>query len=106
MIDKFERSLDSVFDGMHNGSSVFVGGFGSPGCPFGLLGGLARSKLKNLTIIANNGGTGTDRGISLLLKNGQVKRLICSYPRSRGSIVLQQMYRDGLIDLQVVPQGT
>jgi 3-oxoadipate CoA-transferase alpha subunit len=106
MIDKFERSLDSVFGRLRSGSSVFVGGFGSPGCPFGLLDALARSKLKDLTIIANNGGTGTDRGISLLLRNGQVTRLICSYPRSRGSVVVQEMYRNGLIDLEVVPQGT
>ena len=60
---------------------------------------------KDLTVINNNTGNG-EVGLAALIKNGQVKKMICSYPRSSHSRVFPQLYRAGKIELELVPQGT
>jgi 3-oxoadipate CoA-transferase alpha subunit len=37
---------------------------------------------------------------------GRVRRVVCSYPRSAGSVVFEELYREGRIELELVPQGT
>ena len=60
---------------------------------------------KDLTIISNNAGAG-DFGLGRLLKEGQVSKCICSYPRSKGSVWFEKAYAAGQIELEIVPQGT
>jgi 3-oxoadipate CoA-transferase alpha subunit len=55
--------------------------------------------------VANNAGT-AERGIAALLRAGRVRRMISSYPRSRGSVWFEKRYAEGSIELEVVPQGT
>ena len=40
------------------------------------------------------------------MKAGRVTKVICSYPRSAGSIIFEELYDQGKIELEVVPQGT
>jgi 3-oxoadipate CoA-transferase alpha subunit len=56
-------------------------------------------------VISNNAGAG-EIGIAKLLKAGRVAKVICSYPRSPGSIWFERRYEEGAVDLEVVPQGT
>jgi 3-oxoacid CoA-transferase, A subunit len=35
-----------------------------------------------------------------------VRKIICSFPRSAGSVVFEELYRQGKIELEIVPQGT
>ena len=104
MIDK-QVALDAAMSGIADGSTVLVGGFGNSGEPVELIEALRRQGTKDLVIVANNGGTGRT-GLAALLEAGLVRKLICSYPRTADPVVVQRLYRDGLIDLELVPQGT
>lgn len=105
MTPKTARDLASAVAPIGDGASVMVGGFGNAGIPFGLLHALADKGVRDLTIISNNAGEG-EIGIALLLKLGLVRRLICSYPRTPGSVWLERRYKAGEIVLEVMPQGT
>jgi 3-oxoadipate CoA-transferase alpha subunit len=84
---------------------VLVGGFGRAGMPYNLIDGLLESGVRDLTIVNNNAGNGTT-GLAALLAAGRVRKVICSYPRQRDSFVFDELYRAGLVELEVVPQGT
>jgi 3-oxoadipate CoA-transferase, alpha subunit len=105
MIDKIVRSMAEAMAGIKDGATVLVGGFGAVGQPNALIDGLIEQGAKNLTVVANNAGTG-HVGIARLLETGRVKRMICSYPRSAGSVVFEELYKAGRIELEIVPQGT
>jgi 3-oxoadipate CoA-transferase alpha subunit len=83
---------------------VLVGGFGLAGMPFDLIDGLIRQGAKDLTIVSNNAGNG-DVGLAALLAAGQVRKVVCSFPRQVDSYVFDALYRAGKIELEVVPQG-
>ncbi|MGZ2930003.1 3-oxoacid CoA-transferase subunit A, partial [Pseudomonas aeruginosa] len=59
---------------------------------------------RDLTVVNNNAGNG-DTGLAALLKAGQVRKMICSFPRQSDSWVFDGLYRDGKIELELVPQG-
>jgi 3-oxoadipate CoA-transferase alpha subunit len=59
----------------------------------------------NLTLISNNSGSGDD-GVAALIRAQLVDRIVCSYPRSAGSVWFERAYRAGEIELEVVAQGT
>ncbi|EKE43196.1 3-oxoadipate CoA-transferase, alpha subunit [Oceaniovalibus guishaninsula JLT2003] len=104
-MDKRVKTLRDAVAPITEGASVMIGGFGSSGIPFGLIDALLDQGTGGLTVISNNAGAG-ETGIAKLLKAGQVARVICSYPRSPGSIWFERRYEAGEIALEVVPQGT
>lgn len=104
-MDKSVTDLESAVAPIPDGASVMIGGFGSSGIPFGLIDALLEQGATRLTVISNNAGAG-ETGIAKLLKAGRVARVICSYPRSPGSIWFEKRYEAGEIELEVVPQGT
>lgn len=105
MIDKRIGDLATAVAPIFDGAVVMVGGFGNSGIPAGLLDALLEQGARELTIISNNAGAGED-GISSLLREGRVRKVICSYPRSPGSIWFERRYEAGEIELEIVPQGT
>ncbi len=105
MIDKTVRTMAEAMDGIQDGSVVLLGGFGSVGQPDALIDGLIEQGAKDLVIVANNAGTGRI-GLARLMELGRVRRIICSYPRSAGSVVFEELYRAGKLELEIVPQGT
>jgi len=105
MIDKTVRTMADAMDGIQDGSVVLLGGFGSVGQPDALIDGLIEQGAKDLVIVANNAGTGRT-GLARLMELGRVRRIICSYPRSAGSVVFEELYRAGKLELEIVPQGT
>ena len=82
-----------------------LGGFGSVGQPDALIEGLIEQGARDLVCVANNAGTG-HVGLARLMELGRVRRMICSFPRSVGSTVFEDLYRAGKIELELVPQGT
>ncbi|MBT8083510.1 MAG: 3-oxoacid CoA-transferase subunit A [Gammaproteobacteria bacterium] len=88
-----------------DGATVMVGGFGASGSPVELLHALIDHGATNLTVINNNTGNG-EVGLAALIGNGQVSKMICSFPRSSQSRIFPKLYREGRIELEVVPQGT
>ena len=105
MIDKRFASIENALAGIRDGSVILVGGFGNAGSPIPLLEALIDQGASDLTIVSNNAGEG-DFGLAALMKAGRVSKIICSYPRSSGSVIFEELYGQGKIDLEVVPQGT
>jgi 3-oxoadipate CoA-transferase, alpha subunit len=95
---------DEAVSGITNGSTVLIGGFGTAGQPVELIDALIRSGVKDLTVINNNAGNGRV-GLAALLANGQVRKIICSFPRQSDSYIFDELYRAGKVELEVVPQG-
>lgn len=105
MIEKFCSSADAVMEGVKDGATIFISGFGESGVPNILIDLLIAAGRKDLSIISNNAGS-TRRGLGALLESGAVSKIICSFPRSRGSTIFDELYRQGRIELELVPQGT
>jgi 3-oxoadipate CoA-transferase, alpha subunit len=105
MIDKHVESVAAAVADIPDGATVMVGGFGEAGSPIELIHALIDLGARNLTVISNNTGSGRV-GLAALIANGQVGRMICSYPRSANSMVFPELYRAGRIELELVPQGT
>ncbi|OXT01425.1 3-oxoadipate CoA-transferase [Notoacmeibacter marinus] len=104
-MDKSVADLASAVAPITDGASLMIGGFGSSGIPFGLIDALLETGVSGLTVISNNAGA-EETGIAKLLKAGMVAKVICSYPRSPGSVWFERRYEAGEIELEVVPQGT
>jgi 3-oxoadipate CoA-transferase alpha subunit len=105
MIDKIVRTMADAMAGIADGSTVLLGGFGSVGQPDALLDGLIEQGATDLVVVANNAGSG-HVGLARLMELGRVRRIVCSFPRSVGSVVFEALYRAGRIELEIVPQGT
>ena len=105
VINKIVASVNDAMAGIKDGSTVLVGGFGSVGQPAQLIEGLIEHGAKDLTIVANNAGTGR-AGLARLMELGRVRKIVCSFPRSAGSVVFEELFKAGKIELEIVPQGT
>ncbi len=105
MISKIVPNLQAAVEGIRDGSIVLIGGFGGAGQPHELIDALIAQGARDLTIVSNNAGNGTT-GIAALLQNGQVSKVICSFPRQADSFVFDGLYRAGKLELELVPQGT
>ncbi|WP_375001109.1 3-oxoacid CoA-transferase subunit A [Aeromicrobium sp. CTD01-1L150] len=90
--------------GIADGATVLVGGFGMAGMPVRLIDALIEAGPTDLTIVSNNAGNG-DTGLAALLAAKRVRKVVCSFPRQHDSHVFDGLYRDGEIELEVVPQG-
>jgi len=104
MIDKLRTSVLEALADIHDGATVMIGGFGGAGQPAELIDGLIAQGARDLVIVNNNAGNG-DTGLAALLKNGQVRKIICSFPRQADSHVFDALYRAGKLELELVPQG-
>jgi 3-oxoadipate CoA-transferase alpha subunit len=101
---QYPSAAEAVAD-IPDGATVMVGGFGASGSPIELLHALIDHGAKDLTVVNNNTGNG-EVGLAALIGNGQVAKMICSFPRSSQSRVFPKLYREGKIELDIVPQGT
>ncbi|HEV2303109.1 MAG TPA: 3-oxoacid CoA-transferase subunit A [Stellaceae bacterium] len=104
MIDKRVRGLAEAVAGIKDGSVVLCAGFGGAGLPDALCEALVEQGARDLTVVANNAGTGR-QGLAALLGAGRVRKIVCSFPRSSGSVVFEELYAAGKIELELVPQG-
>ncbi len=109
MIDKFVRSMAEAMNGIPDGATILIAGFGDVGTPNALLDGLIEQGASNLTLVANAGGRARTpnapaRGLTRLIELGRVKKLICSFVRAAS--IAGEAVRDGSMEAEVVPQGT
>jgi len=81
-----------------------IGGFGTAGMPDQLIDALIARGVGDLTIINNNAGNG-EAGVAALIREGRVKKIICSFPRQSDSHHFDAAYRAGKIELELVAQG-
>ncbi len=104
MINKISASIEEALAPIRDGATVMIGGFGGAGQPAELIDGLIAHGAKDLVIVNNNAGNG-DTGLAALLKTGNVRKIICSFPRQADSHVFDALYRAGKLELELVPQG-
>jgi len=105
VINKVCDSLQKAVADIKDGDVVMIGGFGSSGIPLQLIEALRRHGARELTVISNNAGV-AEEGIAALLRDRLVRKMVCSFPRSAGSIWFERLFEEGTIELELVPQGT
>ncbi len=86
-----------------DGASIMVSGFGLCGIPENLIAALKDKGARDLTLISNNAGT-NDFGITFLLQNKQVRKMISTYVGENK--VFEKMALAGEIEVELNPQGT
>jgi 3-oxoadipate CoA-transferase alpha subunit len=105
MIDKQVKDLAAAVAGIKDGATLLFAGFGAVGEPVDLIQALLDSGARDLTVAANNSGTG-EVGLAKLIKERRVRKIICSFPRTSDSHCFEEAYAEGAIELELVPQGT
>ena len=104
MIDKFVRSVAEALADVKHGSTVLVAGFAQVGEPRVLIEGLIEQGAKDLVVVHNTAGRERE-GVARLIGEGRVRKIVCSFARSRGSVLFEEVYARGEIELEIVPQG-
>ena len=102
-MDKRVAGPDEAIRELRDGSTILVGGFGLCGVPENLIAALHRRGTRDLAIIYNNCGI-DDKGLGILLANGQVRKITASYVGENK--LLEEKVIRGELDLTLVPQGT
>ena len=102
-MNKVVRDASEAVRDIPDGASIMVSGFGLCGIPENLLAALRERGSKGLTVMSNNAGT-NDFGITVLLQNKQVKKMISTYVGENK--VFEKMALAGEIEVELTPQGT
>ncbi|SFB13646.1 MULTISPECIES: CoA transferase subunit A [unclassified Bacillus (in: firmicutes)] len=100
---KLLTSFEKAIEGIQDGATLIVGGFGLCGIPEKAILALRDKGVKDLTIVSNNCGV-DDWGLGLLLANKQIKKMISSYVGENK--IFEQQFLSGELEVELVPQGT
>lgn len=103
MINKVVKNAQDALNGVENGMTFMLGGFGLCGIPENCIAELVRLGVSNLTCISNNAGV-DDFGLGLLLKKHQIKKMVSSYVGENEEFERQML--SGELDVELIPQGT
>jgi 3-oxoacid CoA-transferase A subunit len=103
--DKLCNGPAEALADLNDGATLLVGGFGDSGIPLTLLSAIRESGIRDLTIVSINAGRGNE-GIAGLIAARQVRRIICTFPRTAGSVAFEEAYAEGRLLLDLVPMGT
>jgi len=104
VVEKVYADAANALDGLlFDGMTLAAGGFGLCGIPETLIDEIARSAVRDLTIISNNAGV-DDYGLGLLLRSKQVSKMISSYVGENKEF--ERQYLSGELELEFNPQGT
>jgi 3-oxoacid CoA-transferase subunit A len=102
-VNKVVRCADEALDGIADGATVMLGGFGLCGVPDDLIAALVRKGVKGLRTISNNMGI-DGSGMGLMLEAGMIASHIASYVGENK--LLESMILGHQLDLSLIPQGT
>ena len=103
MINKTVPDVASAVEGVKDGMTFMLGGFGLCGIPENAIAELVRRGIKDITCISNNAGV-DDFGLGLLLQNHQIKKMISSYVGENDEFERQML--SGELEVELTPQGT
>ena len=103
MINKKVDNVTVALNGIEDGMTIMLGGFGLCGIPENSIGELVKKGTKNLTCISNNAGV-DNFGLGLLLHKRQIKKMISSYVGENAEFERQML--SGELDVELTPQGT
>lgn len=104
-------TAEEAVAGVKDGMTIMIGGFLGTGTPECIIDALVAKGVKDLTVIANDGGlpvgaydAKTARGVGKLLEKGMIKHLIASH------VGMNPLVGDGMnagtLKVTLVPQGT
>lgn len=102
-MNKVVKDPAQALDGIQDGMTLMVGGFGLCGIPENSIAQLVKMGVKNLTCISNNAGV-DDFGLGLLLQGKQVKKMISSYVGENDEFERQML--SGELEVDLIPQGS
>jgi len=102
-MNKVYPDAQAALHDVADGATILAGGFGLSGNPENCIAELARKKVKHLTIVSNNCGT-TDKGLGVLLAQGQVTKMVSSYVGENK--VFEKLFLSGELEVELCPQGT
>ncbi len=105
MINKICPSPEEAVKSITDGAVLFLGGFINCGFADDLLDALYAQGTVGLTTISNNPSVG-ERGMTRLLQDGRISRMICSYSRKPGTSLIEDLIDAGQLALDIIPQGT
>lgn len=103
MINKTVNNVTEALEGIHDGMTFMLGGFGLSGIPENCIQELVKRNVKDVTCISNNAGV-DDFGLGLLLKKKQIKKMISSYVGENAEFERQML--SGELEVDLIPQGT
>jgi 3-oxoacid CoA-transferase subunit A len=103
MKSKVFENASAAIEGVKDGMTILVGGFGLCGIPENCILALRDSGVKNLTVVSNNAGV-DDWGLGLLLHTRQIKKMVSSYVGENATF--EKQFLSGELELEFAPQGT
>jgi 3-oxoacid CoA-transferase subunit A len=103
MINKVVSNVQEALEGVKDGMTLMLGGFGLCGIPENSIAELVKKGTKNLTCISNNAGV-DDFGLGLLLQEKQIKKMISSYVGENDEFERQML--SGELEVDLIPQGS
>ena len=103
MIKKVVNNVGEALDGVQDGMTFMLGGFGLCGIPENAIAELVNLGIKDITCISNNAGV-DDFGLGLLLQKKQIRKMISSYVGENEEFERQML--SGELEVELTPQGT
>ncbi|MCM4150181.1 CoA transferase subunit A [Arenibacter sp. N53] len=103
MIRKRVANVEEALQGVKDGMTFMLGGFGLCGIPENAITHLVKLGVKDLTCISNNAGV-DDFGLGLLLHKRQINKMISSYVGENDEFERQML--SGELEVELTPQGT
>jgi 3-oxoacid CoA-transferase A subunit len=106
-IDKRVKSAAEALEGVADGATVFITGFGGAGFPNQLIHALRERGPKNLTLVVNS-ATHRYSLTHELIANDQVRKVICTAARGQDKepSPFETRWMENKIELEMVPQGS
>jgi 3-oxoacid CoA-transferase subunit A len=104
MVNKVYPDATAALDGLLTDRMVLMsGGFGLCGIPEALIEAVAKSGVKELTVVSNNAGV-DGIGLGVMLETRQIKKMVSSYVGENKLFAKQ--FLDGELTVEFNPQGT
>ncbi len=104
MVNKVYPNATEALEGLlSDGMMLMSGGFGLCGIPEALIEAVAKSGVKDLTVVSNNAGV-DGIGLGVMLETRQIKKMISSYVGENKLFAKQ--FLDGDLTVEFNPQGT
>jgi 3-oxoacid CoA-transferase subunit A len=103
MIQKTVANVQEALQGVEDGMTLMLGGFGLCGIPENAITQLVALGVTDITCISNNAGV-DDFGLGLLLQKHQIKKMISSYVGENDEFERQML--SGELEVELTPQGT
>ena len=103
MINKKVNTVQEALEGIEDGMTLMLGGFGLCGIPENSIAELVKKGIVDLNCISNNAGV-DNFGLGLLLQKKQIKKMISSYVGENAEFERQML--SGELEVELTPQGT